>query len=160
GTVKLKGLLVLLGVILIGQMILFVPSLVGSKILLPLDLLSEQGFYLPRTPQIAAIQPQNTTLADQILAFEPARRFAASEWRSGRTPMWAPYGFAGAPICWPKFSPFVMIECLTESPVILAWAQLLAAVVAGTGAYAFLRRVLGVGFWPAIICAGCYPLTG
>ena len=42
----------------------------------------------------------------------------------------------------------------------LAWSQLLAAIVAGLGAYMFSRRVLGVSFWPAAIAAWCYPLTG
>jgi hypothetical protein len=35
-----------------------------------------------------------------------------------------------------------------------------AAIVAGLGTYAFCRRVLRVSFWPAAVCAWCYPLTG
>ena len=34
------------------------------------------------------------------------------------------------------------------------------ALVAGTGAYVFFRRVLQVSYWPAAITAWCYPLTG
>ena len=34
------------------------------------------------------------------------------------------------------------------------------AVVAGTGLYAFLRRVVGLSFWPSAIAAWSYPLTG
>ena len=41
--------------------------------------------------------------------------------------------------------------------------QLIAALrggfVAGLGAYAFFRRALPVGFWPACIGGWCYPLT-
>ena len=74
--------------------------------------------------------------------------------------MWTPYNFAGAPFIWPKFSPFLLLQSCTASPVILAWGQLLAAIVAGLGAYLFCRRVLLVSFWPAAIASWCYPLTG
>jgi hypothetical protein len=74
--------------------------------------------------------------------------------------MWAPYHFAGAPFTWPKFSPFLALQCCTASPVVLAWAQLVAAIVGGLGAYIFFRRALTVSFWPAAIAAWCYPLTG
>ena len=49
---------------------------------------------------------------------------------------------------------------LIASPVVLAWTQVLIAMVAGFGMYVFVRRVLGVGFWPAAIVAWCYPLAG
>ena len=49
--------------------------------------------------------------------------------------------------------------CCTRSPVILAWVQLFAALVAGTGMFCFCRKALRVGFWPATVCAWCYPLT-
>jgi hypothetical protein len=151
--------LVLAG-ILLGQIILYGPSLAGWKILLPLDILAQPKVYLPRTAEIARIEPQNAYLSDLVYQFEPARRFAASEWRAGRVPMWAPYQFNGVPVIWPKFSPFLLLECCTPSPVVLAWGQLVAAVVAGLGAYCFFRRALGIGFWPATICAWCYPVTG
>ncbi len=142
-----------------GQFVLYGPSLIGRKILLPLDLLAQPATYLPSTPDYAKIEPQNLVLRDQIDLFEPARRFAVSEFHAGRLPMWAPYQFAGVPFIWPKFSPFLAFECCTESPIILAWGQLLTALVAGLGAYFFCRRVLGVSFWPATMIAWCYPLT-
>jgi hypothetical protein len=37
--------------------------------------------------------------------------------------------------------------------------QLFAALVAGTGMFCFCRKALRVGFWPATVCAWCYPLT-
>ncbi|MGA3283194.1 MAG: hypothetical protein ABSD57_01885 [Verrucomicrobiota bacterium] len=37
--------------------------------------------------------------------------------------------------------------------------QLFAALVTGMGMYVFCRRVLMVSFWPAAVCAWCYPLT-
>jgi hypothetical protein len=145
--------------IVLGQAILYGPSLIGNKVLLPLDILAESDCYLPQTPQTKAIEPKNSFAGDLILLYEPARRFAISELRAGRLPMWIPNQFAGSPFIAPKFSPFLLLEYCTKSPVVLAWAQLAAALVAGVGAYAFFRRVLGVGFWAAAICAWCYPIT-
>ncbi|HWW02298.1 MAG TPA: hypothetical protein VNZ64_21540 [Candidatus Acidoferrum sp.] len=154
----LRVTLIFLGIAL-SQFVLYGPSLIGHKILLPLDILSGEGFYLPQTPEIVGIQPRDGSLADLICTAEPQRRFAASELQAGRLPMWAPYHYAGAPFVWPKFSPFLELQASTQSPVVLAWSQLLVAFVAGLGAYLFFRRALGVSFWPAAICSWCYPLT-
>jgi hypothetical protein len=90
------------------------------------------------TAEVASIEPQNVFLSDLLYFCEPARRFAVSEIHAGRLPMWVPYHFAGAPLIWPKFSPFLALECCTESPVVLAWAQMLAALVGGLGAHGIL----------------------
>ncbi len=145
--------------IVLGQVILYGPSLIGKKILLPLDLLAQQGVYMPPSPETAKIVPHNIVLSDQVVQFEPARQFAISEIHQGRLPLWAPYQYGGVPSVWPKFSPFLLFECLTKSPVILAWTQLFTALVAGLGMYFFCREVLMVGFGPALVCAWCYPLT-
>jgi hypothetical protein len=157
---RLARLLVVLAGIVLGQIILYGPSLVGRKILLPLDILAEPTIYLPRTPEVARIEIHNRYLSDLIYYAEPARHFAVSEFHAGRLPMWTPWNFAGAPFIWPKFSPFLALQCCTASPVVLAWTQLVASLVAGLGAYLFCRRVLAVRFWPGAIAAWCYPLTG
>jgi hypothetical protein len=154
----LKLLIVLAGIIL-GQAILYGPSLIGEKVLLPLDLLTKPGFYIPCTPETMKIVPHNKTLFDLVTQFEPARQFAISEIHQGRFPLWAPYHYGGVPFVWPKYSLFLLLECCARSPVILAWTQLFAALVAGMGLYFFCRRVLMVSFWPATVCAWCYPLT-
>ena len=138
---------------------LYGPSLIGWKILLPLDILAQPGVYLPSTPETAVLLPQNMILSDLVYHSEPARLFACSEICQGRIPLWAPYQYGGAPFVWPKYSPFLFLESLTRSPVILAWGQLVTALVAGVGMYFFCRRTLQVGFWPATVCAWCYPLT-
>jgi hypothetical protein len=153
-------LVIVLAGIVLGQVILYGPSLAGWRILLPLDNLAEPTVYLPRTAEVEQIEPHNPSRSDLIYLAEPARRFAVAELHAGRLPMWTPYNFAGAPFIWPKFSPYAALQCLTASPVALAWAQLLTALVAGLGAYLFCRCVLGVGFWPAAIVSWCYPLTG
>ena len=154
-----KWMIVLAGIVA-GQFILYAPSLIGQKVLLPLDLLGLKNAYLPRTPEIVEMVPQDPMLVDLVFQWEPARQFAISEFRAGRLPMWTPYQYAGAPVVWPKFSPFILLECCTASPIILAWTQLVAAIIAGFGAYLFFRRVLAVGFWPAVFASWCYPMTG
>lgn len=153
------GFLLVLAGIILGQAVLYGPSLTGNKILLPLDILAQAGVYIPQTAKTAGLAPHDMTLSDLVYQFEPARQFAVSEIHQGRFPWWAPYQYGGVPFVWPKFSPFLFLECLAKSPVILAWVQLLAALVAGTGMYFFCRKALSVGFWPATVCAWCYPLT-
>jgi hypothetical protein len=156
---KILRLAIVVAGIVIGQFILYGPSLTGQKILLPLDNLAQSGVYLPAT-QTPQISPHDLKILDPVLQFEPDRRFAIAELRAGRFPWWTPYEYGGSPFIWPKYSPFLLFTCLTESPIILAWEQLLAALVAGIGAYVFCRRALCVGFWPATIVAWCYPMTG
>ena len=152
-------LLVLLGLV-VGQVFLYGPSLVGRKILLPLDVLAQPNIYLPQTPETAKIVPHDIVLSDLILQFETERRFVAEEMRAGRFPLWLPYQYAGVPLVWPRFSPFLLLACITPSPLILPWSQLAAAIIAGFGMYAFCRRALGLKFWAATIPSWCYPLTG
>ena len=154
----LKCTVVIAGIIL-GQAILYGPSLLGRKVLLPLDVLALPGVYLPTAAATPPVGPQNPAQMDLIFLCEPARTFLHHEISHGRFPLWAPYHYGGVPFVWPKYSPFLLLAGCFRSPVILAWTQLFAAVVAGLGMYAFCRRSLRVGFWPAAVCAWCYPLT-
>jgi hypothetical protein len=156
---KFSRLAVVLAGIVVGQFLLYGPSLMGRKVLLPLDFLRKPGCYLPNTVQTPN-SFQDSVPMDLVLQFEPDRHFAMKEFSAGRLPLWIPTRYGGATFIWSKYSPFCLFTCLTASPVILAWAQLLAALVAGTGAYLFFRRVLRVSFWPATLVAWCYPMTG
>ena len=153
---KILRLLIVVAGIVAGQFVLFGPSLIGKKILLPLDILAAPDFYIPNGKQI----PQNSILADLVVYFEPARQFSISEFHSGRMPLWNPRQFIGSPVVYSKFSPYFLLSCATPSPVILAWVQLTSSIVAGLGIYAFFRRSLRVSFWAATIPAWCFPLTG
>lgn len=156
---KFLRLLVVVAGIVFGQAVLYGPCLTGQKILLPLDLLAVPGIYIPETPETAKIVPHDIVLVDLVLQFELARQFAVSEIHQGRFPLWAPYHYGGVPFVWPKYSVFLLLECCLKSPVVLAWVQLFAALVAGGGMYFFCRQTLRTGFWPAAVCAWCYPLT-
>jgi hypothetical protein len=140
--------------------VLYAPSLLGLKVLLPLDDLAGANVYLPKTPEYADVVPRYPALSDQVLQFEFQRRFAAKELRSGRIPLWDPYNYCGAPFVVPFFSPYNVPYYIFPSYLTLAWIHVLVALVAAGGAYVFFRRVLGVGFWPAAVAAWCYPLSG
>ena len=154
-----RALVVAAGICL-GQAILYGPSLIGAKILLPLDLLAEPTVYLPKTPGMQRTVPHDFIRSDLVFFYEPERQFAVREVHAGRLPLWSPYRFAGTPCVRWCLSPPFLPGYLIASPVVLAWIQLLIALVAGGGAYVFFRRVLSVRFWPGAIAAWCYPLSG
>jgi hypothetical protein len=154
--------ILLLGLIL-GQAILIGPSLLGRKVLLPLDLLAAPGAYLP-ADRMHLTSPPNNSLFDAVLLFEMTRQYAVSEVRAGHIPLWNPYNYCGAPFLAANqtavLSPFRLLDYLWPGPTVLAWDQLLRVLVAGTGAYLFFRRVLKVQFAAAVFGAWLYPLTG
>jgi hypothetical protein len=158
-TKALRLLALVLGVV-VGQAILYGPSLVGDRVLLPLDVLAENSIYLPKTPEMEKNLLHDVIRSDLVLYYEPARQFAIAELRAGRLPWWSPYEFAGVGCFRWTLSPPWLLGYLIASPVVLAWIQLLVALVAAGGAYVFFRRVVRVEFWPAAIAAWCYPLTG
>jgi len=147
--------------IVLGQVLLYGPSLIGRTVLLPVDLLTQPKWYLPQTPETAAVVPHSIVLSDPVLAIEPHRRFAAAELRAGRLPLWNPYNYTGTPMArWAPFSPYNLLYALLPEPIGLAWIQLLKSLLAGLGAYFFFRRAMAVGFVPAAAGGVCYPVTG
>lgn len=157
---RLGRLTIVVAGLVAGQFLLYGPSLLGQKVLLPLDILAQPGYYIPNTPERPNVYPHDQVRSDLVLQFEPDRRFAASELKQGRFPFWIPGQYGGVPFILPKYSPFFFLTCLSPSPVLIAWAQLLAALAAGLGAYVLARQVLRVGFWPATLVGWCYPMTG
>lgn len=147
------------GIVLI-QAILYGPSLIGARILLPLEILGLPDVYL-HAPENPGMGFDQHIYSDQILAYEMNRRFASAEFREGRIPMWNPHGYTGAPFAtFFKYSPFVWPYYLVGSPKTLAWIQLLIALVAGLGAYAFFRISLRASFWASALGAWCLPISG
>jgi hypothetical protein len=149
--------------VIVTQAVLYGPSLLGSKVLLPLDILQMQNAYLP-TPQGEKFYPQNPVLTDEIMVHEPWRRFAVEQVRQGRLPLWNPHNYCGSPFLAANqsalFSPFRVLDYLFPGTWVIAWTQLLKSLVAAVGMYLFLRRAVGVGFWPATVVAWCFPISG
>ena len=154
-----RAAIVLLGIVAL-QFILFGPSLLGRRILLPLDLLTEPGVLLPSNTPAARNAPHDISRLDLVQQFEPERHFAAAELAAGRWPRWLPYQYGGVPMRFTILSPLFLLKAATTSAVVLAWAQMAVALIAGCGMYAFCRRVLRLGFWAAAVAAWCYPLSG
>src|ERR1700744_5808093 len=94
---KLSRLLIVLAGIIFFQSFLYGPSLIGQKILLPLDILTLPGWQVPSTAQTEQIVPQNLGLADLVDQYEPARVFSAREIQQGRFPFWCPLQYCGSP---------------------------------------------------------------
>ena len=157
---SLRGLLGAVAGIVACQVILYGPSLLGLKILLPLDILTQAQFCIPRTAETANILPHDPIMSDLVLFSEPARKIALSEFRAGRAPLWSPYEYAGAATWRYPYCPMWLLNYLFKSPVALAWSQLFLAVVTGLGAYFFFRHALGVGWLPAACAACCFPISG
>lgn len=152
---------ILIAGLVLCQAALYGESLLGRKILLPLDLLARPGTYLPAGSDLAGIRTHNVALSDRVLYYELERRFAAAELRAGRVPLWNPSGYAGAPLgSLTTYSPFHFVYYSFPQPVALAWLELCVALVAGLGAWLCFRRVVGVGFWPAAIGGWVFPLSG
>ncbi|MCA9758463.1 MAG: YfhO family protein [Candidatus Eisenbacteria bacterium] len=141
--------------------VLFAPSFIGQKLLLPLDVLALDGVYLSEVPPDRVAWWGSSVLADQVLEYEMNRRFVTDELRAGRVPLWNPYGYCGAPFAnFHKYSPFMWPYYLFGTPRVLPWIQLLVAFTAGIGTYVYGRRGLGVGYYPALVAAAAFPLVG
>ena len=140
------------------QFALYAPSLLGQKVLLPLDILQMPGQYLPAEKGVTPQPPENRIFSDLVESAEPQRQFAAEEFKNGRLPLWNPYQYAGSFFLFPFLSPFGILLMASSSPIVLPWVNLILALVAGTGLYVFLRRTLQLSFWPSTLAAWAYPL--
>ena len=136
------------------QFILFGSSLIGRKILLPLDVLALPGIYLPPDEAAAWGEPWDPVLTDPTLEMEMDRRYAVSEIRAGRLPLWNPHEYCGQPFLAANqtavFSPFRIPDYLWPGTLVIAWDQVLKSMVAGIGAYLFFRVALRTGFIAAL----------
>lgn len=87
---------------------------------------------------------KNNAMPDTISQIYPWKRLTVDTWRSGETPLWNPYSFAGtghaANYQTAIFSPLTILFLLF--PFIDAWSILilLQPLVAGIGMYVFLRE--------------------
>ncbi|QOV87651.1 glycosyltransferase family protein [Humisphaera borealis] len=157
-------ILVLLAAIAIPQFVLIGPSLVGQKLLLPLDHLADKTNYLPRpadgTPPPV---PVDGALSDLVFQTEVHRRLVVDEVRSGRIPLWNPYNYCGHPLLAANhtqvFSPYRILDYAWPSPVAIAWGSLLRSLVAGVGVYLLLRRAMGLGWIAAVAGGAFFPLS-
>ena len=156
------ALLLLAGVVILAQFLLYGASLTGQRILLPLDLLAVRG-EVGTDPRLAGPY-QSRALGDLIDVIEPWRSFTASEVRAGRLPLWNPWNYCGAPFLAAGqpavFSPYRLVDYAWPAPAAIAWAELAQALVGAFGAYVLFRRALGVASARALAGACVFPQIG
>ena len=75
--------------LVLEQVILIGPSLIGKKVLLPLDILALPGMYLPSTPGVPPTVPHNRVYSDLVQIETMSQQFAVSEF----SPAAGRYGF-------------------------------------------------------------------
>jgi hypothetical protein len=150
--------------LVLPQVVLYGPSLVGTKVLLPLDLLRMPGLYQPAGDGAGPVYSDDIYLCDAVYQFEPMRRFSAAEVRAGRLPLWRPGVYGGAPFLAQNqsavFSPLRLLDYAWTSPRAIAWREVLKAILGGLGAFLFFRLALGVGFPAAVLGAWAFPVGG
>src|SRR5580658_3617939 len=112
-TAKSRAAILLAG-LCATQLILFGPSLLGRKILLPLDVLAQPWAYLSPADTTAWGRPLDVTLSDPVFQTELDRQFAVAEVRAGRLPLWNPHEYCGQPFLAASqtavFSPFRLLD--------------------------------------------------
>lgn len=144
--------------IILGQAILFGPSLAGRKILLPLDLLAQPGHLLPRTAETAAITPHNTILSDLVLSGEVYRQFFGELCR----PAALVDAVSIRRLAGDREQVFALSPVRRALP--LAGHARLGANDPGPDRRRRHVRLVspraGTSHWPALFAGWCYPLTG
>jgi len=161
-TRRRPGWLVLWVGLLLPQLVLLGPALIGRTVDLPVDLLAAPHIdYFPRRPEYANVKIQHADDVSDLLLIGPTTtgEFAAKEIRAGRLPMWEPSNFAGAPFI-ASYSPFAIPYYIAPYPITLAWIALCEALTVGLGMWFLLRRSFALSFWPSAIGSWCAPLTG
>ena len=113
-----------LAALVIPQAVLFGPSLVGERILLPLDILTAIDPRVMSQPDSPEAKPWNWMLSDQVTQHEPWRRYVSQSVRNGRLPLWHPANFGGYPILAANqtaiFSPYRLLDYLWPGPEAVA----------------------------------------
>jgi hypothetical protein len=140
------------------QFALYGSSFLGRTVLLPVQILKYPLVY--HNANYPGGRVPSYIRSDLIQVSEPNRWFMASEYRSGRIPLWNPHMFAGTPSARaPIFSPFELLYVLWPSPKVLPWIQLVSACVGAIGAWLVAARLVGLGPGPSIVVGVVFPLS-
>ena len=103
--------------------------------------------------------------SDQYIAGYAFREFAAESVRSGNgIPLWNPYLFGGMPYVaamhGDTFYPTFLLRAALGTDVGMTWGLMLHVVLAGTFAFLFFRRGVGLGFYGALVGGLAYAAGG
>ncbi len=151
------ALLLLLPLLLYGSVAL------GSKTLVPADILFSFEPYRTAADEFGVAYPQNHLLGDLILQNYPWKQFLVESFQNRQLPLWDPTIFAGHPFLangqhaalYPLSVLFYALP-LWRAFGIFTWLQL---GLAGMSAYLF-SRVLGIRRLGSLICGITFQLSG
>ena len=149
--------------LLLLPLLLFGPVALGSKTLLPADILYSFEPYRAAASDLGVSHPHNHLLGDLILQNYPWKRFLVQSLRSRQLPLWDPYIFSGHPFLangqhsalYPLSILFYALP-LWRAFGIFTWLQL---GLAGAFAYVF-ARVLGIQRLGALITGITFQFSG
>jgi O-antigen/teichoic acid export membrane protein len=154
------GILVLL---LLLPLLLYAPVALGSKTLLPADILFLDEPYRGATNELGVEYPQNHLVADTILENYVWKQFILESIRNRELPLWDPYIFAGHPFLangqhsalYPLSIVFYVLP-LWRAYGVFTWLQL---GLAGVFAY-LLARVLSIRRLGGLIAGITFQFSG
>jgi len=154
------GILILLFLL---PLLLFAPVALGSKTLLPADILFLDQPYRAAAERLGVSYPHNHLLGDLILENYAWKRFFVEAFQSRELPLWDPTIFSGHPFLangqhsalYPLSALFYLLP-LWRAFGIFAWLQL---GLAGVFAYLF-ARVLGIRRLGSLVAGITFQLSG
>jgi O-antigen/teichoic acid export membrane protein len=154
------GVLVLL---LLLPLLLYAPVALGSKTLLPVDILFLDEPYRAAANELGIEYPQNHLVADTILENYAWKRFILESIRNQELPLWDPYIFAGHPFLangqhsalYPLSVVFYVLP-LWRAYGVFTWLQL---GLAGVFTY-LLARVLSIRRLGGLIAGITFQFSG
>jgi len=154
------GALILLSLL---PLLLFAPVSLGSKTLLPADILFSFEPYQSAASELGVSYPHNHLLGDLILENYPWKRFIVEAIRSRQLPLWDPYTFSGHPFLangqhsalYPLNVLFYVLP-LWRAYGVFVWLQL---GLAGMFSYLF-ARVLGIRRLGGVIAGITFQFSG
>jgi O-antigen/teichoic acid export membrane protein len=154
------GILVVLSLL---PLLLFAPVALGSKTLLPADILFADQPYRAAADDLGVSHPHNHLLGDLILENYAWKRFFVQAFRNRELPLWDPYVFSGHPFLangqhsalYPLSILFYLLP-LWRAYGIFVWLQL---GMAGAFAYLF-ARVLGIRRLGGLVAGITFQFSG
>ncbi len=126
----------------LGAVLLFGGSLIGTKVFAPGDVSLAVAPFAPVRPQ-GWLGPANPGVADSVFIFEPLLLFARETIRAGHLPLWDPSAGLGRPLGAEQGAPLFPISWLAYVLPFwrsLAWIALAKLMLAFAGTFALARH--------------------
>ncbi len=122
------------------------PVTIGSKVMLPADLLLLADPWAAHAREFADFPGRvNNPILDAVNQFYPWRAYARKHLLNNTVPLWNPHQFCGTPFVANNssavFYPETWLHCLMPAERALGWASALFLFLAGAFMFGFLRTI-------------------